>query len=219
MFVTLFGGRSDDAAAERPGRLLMIVLGPIAGPGADWRSAAAASSRPTRRARSSRSDPLRSPARCARSSAVAAALPLPRKTVVTHSHLMIANPFRAQGLANLFSSHPPMAQRSRGSKGWPGSSYRECCRPRPGLRTAAGDEDAAMARLLFTCRPLAGHYEPLVPLAAAARDAGHAVAFATGSPVIARATEDGFDALPAGLWRGLPCRVGAPVPRMGPAGR
>ena len=24
---------------------------------------------------------------------------------------MIANPFRAQGIANLFSTHPPMAQR------------------------------------------------------------------------------------------------------------
>ena len=55
-----------------------------------------------------------------------------------------------------------------------------------------------MVRLLFTCRPLAGHYEPLRPLAAAARDAGHAVAFATGPPVVARARHDGFDALPAG---------------------
>jgi UDP:flavonoid glycosyltransferase YjiC (YdhE family) len=55
-----------------------------------------------------------------------------------------------------------------------------------------------MARLLFTCRPLSGHYEPLVPLASAASDAGHAVAFATGTPVTDRARRDGFDALPAG---------------------
>lgn len=55
-----------------------------------------------------------------------------------------------------------------------------------------------MARLLFTCRPLSGHYEPLVPLASAARDAGHAVAFATGTPIAERARRDGFDALPAG---------------------
>lgn len=59
-------------------------------------------------------------------------------------------------------------------------------------------EDVVMARLLFTCRPLSGHYEPLVPLASAARDAGHAVAFATGAPVMARASRDGFEALPAG---------------------
>jgi UDP:flavonoid glycosyltransferase YjiC (YdhE family) len=55
-----------------------------------------------------------------------------------------------------------------------------------------------MARLLFTCRPLTGHYEPLRPLASAARDAGHAVAFATGAPMIATARGDGFEALPAG---------------------
>ena len=55
-----------------------------------------------------------------------------------------------------------------------------------------------MARLLFTCRPLSGHYEPLLPLASAARDAGHAVAFATGAPVAERARRDGFDVLPAG---------------------
>ncbi|HEV7790336.1 MAG TPA: glycosyltransferase [Pseudonocardia sp.] len=55
-----------------------------------------------------------------------------------------------------------------------------------------------MVRLLFTCRPLAGHYEPLLQLASAAQDAGHAVAFATGAPVVARARRDGFHALPAG---------------------
>ena len=30
---------------------------------------------------------------------------------MTTSHLMIANPFRGQGIANLFSTHPPMEQR------------------------------------------------------------------------------------------------------------
>lgn len=64
--------------------------------------------------------------------------------------------------------------------------------------TGAGEHDAAMARLLFTCRPLAGHYEPLLPLAVAAREAGHAVAFASGTPVVARARGDGFQAFPAG---------------------
>ena len=46
---------------------------------------------------------------------------------------------------------------------------------------------------MFSCRPLAGHYEPLVPLAAAARAAGHAVAFATGDPYVDRARAAGFD--------------------------
>jgi UDP:flavonoid glycosyltransferase YjiC (YdhE family) len=55
-----------------------------------------------------------------------------------------------------------------------------------------------MSRLLFTCRPLFGHYEPLRPLAAAARDAGHLVAFATGTPADSWAGHDGFQAFPAG---------------------
>ena len=40
------------------------------------------------------------------------AMPLnPDSPVATTSHLMIANPFRPQGLANLFATHPPMDQR------------------------------------------------------------------------------------------------------------
>ena len=55
-----------------------------------------------------------------------------------------------------------------------------------------------MSRLLFTCRPMFGHYEPLRPLATAARDAGHMVAFATGAPADRWAGHDGFEAFPAG---------------------
>jgi heat shock protein HtpX len=40
------------------------------------------------------------------------ALPLPQEpSIVTTSHMMIANPFRGQGMANLFSTHPPMEKR------------------------------------------------------------------------------------------------------------
>src|SRR4051794_1951077 len=53
-------------------------------------------------------------------------------------------------------------------------------------------------RMLFTCRPLAGHYEPLGPLATAAQAAGHTVAFATGEPYVAKARGAGFEAFSAG---------------------
>ncbi|ABS02149.1 heat shock protein HtpX [Kineococcus radiotolerans] len=39
-------------------------------------------------------------------------LPLPpERELVNSSHMMIANPFRGQGVARLFSTHPPMAER------------------------------------------------------------------------------------------------------------
>ena len=53
-------------------------------------------------------------------------------------------------------------------------------------------------RLLFTCRPLVGHFEPLVPLAAAARAAGATVAFATGNPAVGWARHAGFAGFEAG---------------------
>jgi heat shock protein HtpX len=41
-----------------------------------------------------------------------AARPLPQEDrLVAQSHLMIANPFRGQGLATMFATHPPMPQR------------------------------------------------------------------------------------------------------------
>jgi UDP:flavonoid glycosyltransferase YjiC (YdhE family) len=54
-------------------------------------------------------------------------------------------------------------------------------------------------RALFTCRPLTGHFRPLLPLAEACRQAGHEVAFATADPVAADAEREGFTALRVGL--------------------
>ena len=52
--------------------------------------------------------------------------------------------------------------------------------------------------MLFTCQPLAGHFEPLVSLARAAKASGHVVAFATGEPYASRARQAGFEAFRAG---------------------
>ena len=47
-------------------------------------------------------------------------------------------------------------------------------------------------RILFTFAGGSGHAEPLVPLAAAARDAGHSIAFAGRPTVVAGLAERGF---------------------------
>ena len=54
-------------------------------------------------------------------------------------------------------------------------------------------------RALLTCRPLTGHFRPLLPLAHALAAAGHEVAFASGEPVLSEARAEGFTAFRAGL--------------------
>ena len=54
-------------------------------------------------------------------------------------------------------------------------------------------------RALLTCRPLAGHYRPMLPLARALAEAGHDVAFASGEPVAGEAEVEGFTAFRVGL--------------------
>ena len=68
----------------------------------------------------------------------------------------------------------------------------------PVVADVCQDERVPAQRMLFSCRPLAGHYEPLLPLAVEAREAGVAVAFATGEPYVDRASEAGFESFRAG---------------------
>lgn len=50
--------------------------------------------------------------------------PLPaNRDLVDVSHLMIANPFRGAGMANLFATHPPMSERIRRLEAIAGQSY------------------------------------------------------------------------------------------------
>jgi UDP:flavonoid glycosyltransferase YjiC (YdhE family) len=54
-------------------------------------------------------------------------------------------------------------------------------------------------RALLTCRPLTGHYRPMLPLARALVAAGHEVAFVSGEPIATEAAADGFTSFRAGL--------------------
>jgi heat shock protein HtpX len=113
MFASLFGGRSDDReGGGAAGGLLLVFLGPVA---AGLVQMAVSRSREYQADASGAQlshDPLALASALAKLERGVAARPLPQDDrLVTQSHLMIANPFRGQGMASMFATHPPMAQR------------------------------------------------------------------------------------------------------------
>jgi Zn-dependent protease with chaperone function len=113
MFASLFGGRSEDRGGGNAlGGLLLVFLGPLA---AGLVRTAVSRSREFQADASGGAlsqDPLALAAALRKIERGATALPLPQEDrLVTQSHLMIANPFRGQGMASMFASHPPMPER------------------------------------------------------------------------------------------------------------
>jgi heat shock protein HtpX len=111
-FALFFGGGNDDRDRNPFVGLIMLILAPIA---AGLIQMAISRSREYQADQSGAvlsDDPLALASALRKLQAGTQATPLPQQpALVSTSHLMIANPFRGQGLASLFSTHPPMDER------------------------------------------------------------------------------------------------------------
>ncbi len=115
MFIGLFGGgggNNNDNRSNPMGMLLMALLAPLAATTIQLAITRTREYDADEDGAKLTGDPLALASALRKLESGTAAAPLaPQRDLVNASHMMIANPFRAQDVSRLFATHPPMADR------------------------------------------------------------------------------------------------------------
>ncbi|MEO3938051.1 zinc metalloprotease HtpX [Dermatophilaceae bacterium Soc4.6] len=115
MFAGMFGGFGGTNDEDRPNPLALLVLALLAPVAASVIQLAISRTREydaDEDGAALTGDPLALASALRKLETGVARAPLqPQQQIVNASHMMIANPFRAQDVSRLFSTHPPMAER------------------------------------------------------------------------------------------------------------
>ncbi|MHB1475099.1 MAG: zinc metalloprotease HtpX [Dermatophilaceae bacterium] len=116
MFMGIFGGggggNNDGNRSNPMGMLLMALLAPLAATTIQLAITRTREYDADEDGARLTGDPLALASALRKLESGTAAAPLaPQRDIVNASHMMIANPFRAQDVSRLFATHPPMADR------------------------------------------------------------------------------------------------------------
>jgi len=114
MFMGIFGGggNNNDNRSNPMGMLLMAFLAPVAATTIQLAITRTREYDADEDGAKLTGDPLALASALRKLERGVAAAPLaPQRDLVNASHMMIANPFRAQDVSRLFATHPPMAER------------------------------------------------------------------------------------------------------------
>src|SRR4051794_37453021 len=111
-FALFFGGGDDDDRPNPIAAIALMILGPLAAGIIQMAISRTREYDADEDGATLTGDPLALASALRKLELGTRQLPLPpERQLVSASHMMIANPFRGEGLARLFSTHPPMGDR------------------------------------------------------------------------------------------------------------